>query len=608
MVWFSWVSPAVEALTVSGISRNSGSVDGGESVVVTGTDFITYTTGGTTIENKTSGSGTYTVPSDTISMKIEVWGAGGNGGDGVSFQNNNTYFYFPGAGGGGGGYTTRTFTNPTANTTVSYEVGAGGGGTSKATYSTYTSLIAYGGSNGSNALSGSYSSNSSTGFASWNFSGGGGGAASGGGTTSDNKQGADGGSAVGSNIYCVQSISSGAGGASANGGSGGSAVSGPLGRTVSSGSPCGGGISDTNVSGNVGLVIGGGGSGGLGGINNPQDNADGGIGARGQVRISTTRSDYRNPDPVVKFGTVTATCTVNSNTQMTCSAPAGTGTVAVTVGGVAAGNYTYYVAPTVTGVTTATGAGVTKTYTVKSNGQWPNATIGTNRTTRTVAIAGTGFVDVSAVVVGGVACSSYTVNSASSITCTLPTTVRSGAFLVQVTTPGGTSASSGELGVVGIVYVPAPVVSYVAVPTDGTVKINGERKDNLSGTTWTPNVSTRASVYGVYDDIDRFITFHDNDYIKLTMGGQTCEVSAWGSQEILCDMPNWGSAGNKAIQVSNAYGTSNTDVYVTAVAGPTITGVTPGTGVLTTGGTVLTITGTGFQTSFTVTVGGVECA
>jgi hypothetical protein len=185
--------------------------------------------------------------------------------------------------------------------------------------------------------------------------------------------------------------------------------------------------------------------------------------------------------------------------------------------------------------------------------------------------------------------------------------------VVQVTALGGTSkVGTGTAGVDAIYYLTPPVVSGVASPANRMVKINGQKKDSLSGTTWTPPTTpfNRATIAG--DDAtfsgNGFVSVSSNANVKVTMGGLACAVVEWDNYNITCDMPNWGSAGNKAIQVSTTYGTSGTNVYVTAVAPPVISSITPNTGVLTTGGEVLTITGTGFQSEFTVTVDGVECA
>lgn len=131
----------------------------------------------------------------------------------------------------------------------------------------------------------------------------------------------------------------------------------------------------------------------------------------------------------VQFGGVSAAgFTVNSATEITATAPAGTGTVSVSVttpGGVSsdtpADDYAYAPVPAVTGVSPDEGplAGGT-----------------------TVTITGTGLTAASAVTFGGVAAASYVVDSATQITATTPANALPVVVDVLVTTPGGTSANT----------------------------------------------------------------------------------------------------------------------------------------------------------------------
>ncbi|WP_219993581.1 S-layer homology domain-containing protein [Paenibacillus pabuli] len=131
----------------------------------------------------------------------------------------------------------------------------------------------------------------------------------------------------------------------------------------------------------------------------------------------------------VKFGATEATSyTVNSATQITATAPAGSaGTVDVTVttpGGTsttsAADQYTYIAMPTITSMSPTSGP----------------TTGGT-----TVTLTGTNLTDATAVKFGATEATSYTVNSETSITATAPAG-SAGTVDVTVTTPGGTSTTS----------------------------------------------------------------------------------------------------------------------------------------------------------------------
>ena len=168
----------------------------------------------------------------------------------------------------------------------------------------------------------------------------------------------------------------------------------------------------------------------------------------------------------VMFGGNAAAYTVNSPTQITATAPAGTGTVDVTVtagGGTSAANpadqFSYIAAPTVTGVN-------------------PNS--GPTAGGTSVTISGTNLSGATAVSFGGNAAGSFTVNSATQITATSPG--GTGTVDVTVTTSGGTSTTGAADQ---FTYVPGPAVTGVnpntGPPAGGTsVTISGA---NFSGAT-----------------------------------------------------------------------------------------------------------------------------
>jgi hypothetical protein len=169
----------------------------------------------------------------------------------------------------------------------------------------------------------------------------------------------------------------------------------------------------------------------------------------------------------VQFGSTAATgFTVNSNTQITATAPAGSGTVDVTVSVPAATSatgpadqFTYIPAPTVTAVTPSSG----------STGG------GTS-----VTIAGTNFVGVSAVKFGAATATNVNVLGASSVTATSP--AGTGIVDVTVATASGTSPNHAADG---FSYVVPPAVTSIA-PTSGpaagatTVTVTGV---NFTGAT-----------------------------------------------------------------------------------------------------------------------------
>jgi len=120
----------------------------------------------------------------------------------------------------------------------------------------------------------------------------------------------------------------------------------------------------------------------------------------------------------VKFGTGSANFTIISDTYMTAVVPATgtTGYVTVTTpSGTLTSSKTFKVIP------------VIKSFTPT------NGPVGTQ-----VTITGSGFIGATKVTFGGVKATSYTVNSGTQITATVPTGAITGK--IAVTTPGGTAS------------------------------------------------------------------------------------------------------------------------------------------------------------------------
>ncbi len=179
----------------------------------------------------------------------------------------------------------------------------------------------------------------------------------------------------------------------------------------------------------------------------------------------------------VDFGITPATkFTVDSRTQITATAPPGTGTVGVTAttpcGTSATGTadqYTYVPAPTVTGISQTSG---------------PTAG-GT-----TVTITGTHFTGATGIDFGKTPATKFTLDSDTRITATAPT--GTGTVDVTVTTDGVTSAPTPAAQ---FTYVPLPTVTGVSPPSGpaagGTsVTISGA---NLTGATTVDFGSTAAT-------------------------------------------------------------------------------------------------------------------
>jgi hypothetical protein len=154
--------------------------------------------------------------------------------------------------------------------------------------------------------------------------------------------------------------------------------------------------------------------------------------AEGKTTVSITGTNFTGATAVKFGGTPAASFKVNSATSVTAVSPAGSGTVDVTVttpegaSATSSADHFSYVPkgppPTVTKLSPASGpvAGGTP-----------------------VTITGTNFSGVTAVKFGANATTSFTVNSATSITAIAPAEA-AGKVDVTVTTPNGTSALSAK--------------------------------------------------------------------------------------------------------------------------------------------------------------------
>ncbi|WP_432587038.1 IPT/TIG domain-containing protein [Streptomyces sp. HD1123-B1] len=242
----------------------------------------------------------------------------------------------------------------------------------------------------------------------------------------------------------------------------------------------------------------------------------------------------------VMFGSTPATSfIVVSATQVVAIAPPGTGTVQITVttpGGTSNGvGYTYTSAPVLSSVSPTQGP----------------ATGG-----NTVTLTGSGFTGATAVLFGSTAANSFTVVSPTQITVTAPP--GSGTVQVTVTTPGGTSNG------VSYTYTAAPVLTSIS-PSQGSV--NGANTVTLTGSGFTGATA---------------VTFGFQPAVSFTVVSST---------QITAVVPP-GSAGAVPVTVTTPGGTSNSVTYI-YLAIPALTSVVPNQG-STTGGTMVTLTGSGF--------------
>jgi hypothetical protein len=250
----------------------------------------------------------------------------------------------------------------------------------------------------------------------------------------------------------------------------------------------------------------------------------------------------------VSFGATPATFyIVLSDTLIIAIAPAGTGTVPVTVttaAGTSAGvPFTYVPVPTLTSIT-------------------PNSGPVTGGTT--VTLTGTGFTGATAVFFGILPAISFTVNSATQITAVAPPGL--GTVPVRVTTAGGTSNG------ISYTYVLLPILlslSPIVGPQAGgtAVTLTGVGLSSATGVNFGATPATSFTVVS-----DTHIT----------------AVAPAG-------------VGTVQVTVTTAAGSSN-GLPFTYISVPTVASVTPNSGPVT-GGTLVTLTGTGFTGATAVSFG-----
>ncbi|TQF07954.1 cell surface receptor IPT/TIG domain-containing protein [Kitasatospora acidiphila] len=254
----------------------------------------------------------------------------------------------------------------------------------------------------------------------------------------------------------------------------------------------------------------------------------------------------------VSFGGTPAAFTVVSDTSVVATAPAGSGTVPVTVttpGGTSNSlAYTYATPPVVASIAPDQGPA--------SGGN-------------TVTVTGSGFSGATAVHFGTAAASSFTVVSATQITATVPAG-SPGPAQVTVTAPGGTSSP------VLYYYLSAPQLSAV-VPDEGPV---------AGGTTVTITGSNLLEATAVH------------------FGAAASSFTVVSATQITATVP--AGSGTVLVTVTTPGGTSN-GVAFTYVAVPVLTSIVPLAGP-SSGGTAVTLSGTGLSGTTAVSFGGTPAA
>ena len=273
----------------------------------------------------------------------------------------------------------------------------------------------------------------------------------------------------------------------------------------------------------------------------------------------------------VAVGGVACVVTASTSTSITC-----------TTGARAAGLVNVVVTNPDTGAATATNA-----YTYVTPISTPTVTAispvsGTTVGGTPVTITGTGFTPtVNSVTIGGVAATSVVRVSATSITAI--TGAHAAGLVNVVVTNSDTGVGTGTGLYTYVTPISTPTVTAIS-PVSGTTV--GGTPVTITGTGFTPTVNS------------------------VTIGGVAATSVVRVSATSITAITGAHAAGLVNVVVTNSdtgLGTGTSlYTYVTPISTPTIGSVTPTSGP-TAGGTSITITGTGFVSPETVTVGGIDC-
>ncbi|WP_196398880.1 IPT/TIG domain-containing protein, partial [Legionella saoudiensis] len=193
-----------------------------------------------------------------------------------------------------------------------------------------------------------------------------------------------------------------------------------------------------------------------------------------------------------------------------------------------------------------------------------------------ITISGSGFTPTTSVTVGGIAATSITINSASSLTATTPAYV-SGPLAANV-------AISNEVGSAtltgGFTYQASSPTLVSITPNQGSIA--GGTSVTVVGTNFTP--TTTLTLGGVAA----------TNVTVLNATTLTATTPAYVSGSLVKNVVVTNSAGSATLSGGFTY---------TAIA-PSLTSLSPTTGPVS-GNTVITLSGSGFTPGTTVTVGGI---
>ncbi|RSM53718.1 hypothetical protein DMB66_38610 [Actinoplanes sp. ATCC 53533] len=492
-----------------------------------------------------AGTQDVTVPAGATAVHLKVTGGGGGGSRAADGW----------ASGGKGAVTSGWATLPLGTSFLRIKVGAGGAG---GVAGTDDSLGGGGGGGGSGVFA--YSATSVM-LGTLVITGGGGGA--GGQDTSTTVTGGGAGGNAGAAGTGYGSAYSANGGAAASGVNGGAGGSGDYAGTAGGGAMWGA-IASGGIGASIGTRRAGNGGGGYsgGGGGGAQDLALAGAGSVGSVMTLTTQylgggggggGNYTNTGamPARWFGHAGGTGAGSGGTGLAAGDPTtmpdgGTGAVEATFVEVVP-------TPAITSISPTTG--------LPSGGG-------------TLTITGTDLEGTQAVMVGAMACGSVVVVSPTQVTCTIPMSALAIPVSVQVVSPRGVSPLFSSY-----TYAAAPTVTSVS-PTSGPL---------AGGTTLT---ITGTNLLGTN---------------SVTVGSDACtSVVVQSATEVTCTLPEKLEAGAFDVVATNPIASGTKLAAYEYVETPTVTSISPVTGLLAGGGT-LTITGTLLTDTSAVSLGGTAC-
>lgn len=366
----------------------------------------------------------------------------------------------------------------------------------------------------------------------------------------------------------------------------------------------------------------------------------------GGTSITVTGSGFYTGTTVDINGTPCTNVSITNSTSLTCTTPAGAAGVATVL---------------ITNADGQTGSNAAYTYQAAPTATLISPTIGATTGGTLVTITGTGFVSGATVTVGGNTCSGVTVSSATSLTCTTSShaagvvdvvvrnrdtqsgtlagsfTYAAGPTVTSASPSAGALAGGTSVTISGTNFDAASTVSFDGVACAGVTTFNSSTSLTcsltpahaagvVSITVTNPNTLTGSSNVYTYRAAPTITTVYPSagavaggtsiqltgtgfvSGATVTIDGSPCTaVNVLSLTSLRCSTPAHAAGAAVDVVVTNSDTQTGTLVGgYTYQDAPTVTSISPSSG-STTGGAAVTITGTGFVTAATVSIGGNQC-